>query len=248
MRFSPSDLKWPLEKWASWPFLSCAADQGSDGVCGYHALAYMKKCNVGAFWDWSHGVCRDLEAAYKLSGVWHFVLLLMLTHNIGHGPDRDECLRFHQLQEVMSFMLGSFDAETSELFQAYSSQMLEELGDKVPVFDGHTPEQSLWQYLRTSVAFPKLGHGTMLCQFMGCLRETQALLPRWSEMLFKAEAACLELDFSRGGASRQPLCAWLGQFSDSATLLCRSPPLGTAAPTSIRISGPNSSPLSGPCV
>lgn len=40
---------------------------GGDGLSAYHALLYKDGCklNLAVWYDWSHGACRDVEAAFR---------------------------------------------------------------------------------------------------------------------------------------------------------------------------------------
>lgn len=125
--------------------------------------------------------------ALESTTLWSFVVLLLAVLNIGHGPDRDECLRFHQLNEMLRFAMGAFTADSCEPFSAYASDMLTELGSRVHIDIGERPIDALWRYLGDRACFPKLGHrpvwtetpkrkdiqhqyrATEICLFFGCM-------------------------------------------------------------------------------
>lgn len=203
VRFVGDSPLWSPASWRSWPLLQCVQDQGADCVAGWHAMAYGKGCNSQAVWDWPHGLQNDWEGALRRPAMWSLVLLLMVVVNMGHGPDRDECQRFAQVQDMMSFLFEFFTPDSCLLFEHYASAMLDELGTLVPIDVGQAPTEALWAYLKEKAAFPKLGHKTKLCQFMGAQRALAGLLPNWTETLFKAELLCLELDFFAGKSFKE---------------------------------------------
>ena len=201
------DPLWAEANWRSWPYLSLALDQGTDGVCGWHALAYKENLalNTGAWWDWSHGACNDMELAYKAVGKFPFILLTMVAHNIQHGPEKDEGLRFRQLQESVQFLFQNFSADTCALFQSHAPAILEEMGDQLPAgSSGHTT-QDLWMFLQEAAPFEKKDYKVNFCRFMAYIRASRKLLPSWTLLLFKCEFLALELDLLQGRSLKEKL-------------------------------------------
>jgi hypothetical protein len=133
VKYEANSSLWSPQNWQHWPCVHTVQDQGGDGLSGWHSMAYYSSLNTTCFWDWAHGAARDLEGSLKAMKMWPFVILLMVAHNLGHGPEKDECLRFHQMNEALSFFFSTFDAANSELFLAYSKNMLDELGSRVCV-------------------------------------------------------------------------------------------------------------------
>lgn len=66
----------------------------------------------------------------------------MVVVNMGHGPDRDECQRFAQVQDMMSFLFEFFTPDSCLLFEHYASAMLDELGTLVPIDVGQAPTEA----------------------------------------------------------------------------------------------------------
>ena len=50
--------------------------------------------NCELLWDLSHGCCNDVDNAYGDLGLRPFCLMLLICHNLPHGIEKDEELRF----------------------------------------------------------------------------------------------------------------------------------------------------------
>jgi hypothetical protein len=200
IQYNPLKTPWIDANWKSWPHLQTCEDQGGDGVSAVHALEYFLQCNHDAVYDWCHGCRRDAQLGLQKMGKWPLVLLLMVIHNLGHGPERDECLRFAQMQECMDVLFKVFDAGTCELFQARAATMLDEMAAQIDLSDGESPVAALWQHLKANCRFQKLGHRVRMCDFFGFNKANRSLLNHWTEIQFKSEVLALELDFLTGRA------------------------------------------------
>ena len=163
----PKQSQWSEAAWRSWPFLVLTPDQGSDGVAGINALLRKSelKLNVDAFWDPWHGVQNDIELGYKKEGLYPFVLLLMITHNLNHGPPKEEDLRYKQLCESRSYLYSKFTANTSVLFQTRARGIAAELDGLYEANPGQSREEALWEYLAGQAPFERKGHRAKLCEF-----------------------------------------------------------------------------------
>jgi hypothetical protein len=155
-------------------------------------------------------------------GKWPLVLLLMVIHNLGHGPERDECLRFAQMQECMDVLFKVFDAETCELFQARAATMLDEMAAQIDLSDGESPVAALWQHLKANCRFKKLGHRVKMCDFFGFNKANRSLLNHWTEIQFKAEILALELDFLTGRAVKDKIILKANVFETDKELTTTS--------------------------
>ena len=89
IQYAPSLSIWAPSNWRRWPGLASVQDQGTDGTSAIRALKYFKQCNIWEWWDFSHGACMDLKLGLQAVGLWPLVLLLMVVHNLGHGPEGD---------------------------------------------------------------------------------------------------------------------------------------------------------------
>ena len=79
--------------WSKWPHCSLSIDLGSDGVCAYFAAIYKFKLNMILFPDESHSCKNSFIECAKESGVWHLLLLMLITWNLEFGPRQEETRR-----------------------------------------------------------------------------------------------------------------------------------------------------------
>eukprot|EP00971_Amphidinium_carterae_P061357 1215082-Amphidinium_carterae.1 len=99
-------------------------------VSGYYAATYGQGLNCDVLWDMSHGLHNDTINALKGVGAWQFVLLLLVTVNLPHGPMQDEAMRFAQLVESTQSMYQQHEPQICPLFQAHAVNILEERADR----------------------------------------------------------------------------------------------------------------------
>eukprot|EP00971_Amphidinium_carterae_P343841 6483859-Amphidinium_carterae.1 len=196
---------WTAENVEFWPKVALVTDQGPDMVSGFYAAAYGQGCNVDALWDLSHGVHNDTINALKGVKSWQFVLLLLVTVNLPHGPQQDEAMRFAQLVESSQAMYTRHEPHNCPLFQSHAPNILKELGSKVELTSTESPELTLWRHLKEESKWPKLGGKTRLCKFAGWLRAVRSLLPEWSKTLMHCEYLGIEADLLSSKSSRSAL-------------------------------------------
>lgn len=177
---------WLPQNWRSWPYLCTTADQGSDVLSGWHALTYMKKVNVAGFWDWSHGVVRDMGLApncHPQHRAWSRPgRMFAISPAPGGHALRARAVLARVLRVVRRILEGH----------------AEELGSLIHPDLDESPEAALWRHVKQQDSFPKLGHRVKVCQFMGHHMATRDPLPRWTSLPVRSEMVCLELDFFHG--------------------------------------------------
>eukprot|EP00971_Amphidinium_carterae_P348203 6490376-Amphidinium_carterae.1 len=214
-RDAESEL-WKPFAWCDWPLLTVVNDQGPDCTCGYFALAYEKELCVDVLFDVHHAVQNDLECGLKAAKAWAFALLLLVPLNLGQGPQHDECLRFHQLHELMTWYFKNNRPEEATLFKAFAAEMLREHADSLnPDEDPHV---ALWSHLQSKEQFCKQGARVKLCKFMGWYRGVRQLLREWHTLRFRCECLCLEFDFLQGGDLKKKLLVPSSALSHAAEL------------------------------
>ena len=191
---------WRSHNWRTWPSLTSCQDEGPDMVSSMHASQYTLLLNIMEWWDWSHGCSADAKLVLGQLELWPLMILLLVVSNTGHGPERDEMLRFHQLNESLQWLFTNFEASTSDLFQTRAPQMLEELGSKIVFEEGLSANECLYQFLRVNAEYPKLGTKGRMAQFLGWHERNDELLGEWTSRLFKAEVLALEHDWLAGKA------------------------------------------------
>ena len=205
LQFQEDDPAWSPSSWRTWQFCQTAQDQGGDGCCGWHAAAYHLQLNTSAVWDWAHGCCRDVELCYKHLDKFTFLLLTMIIVNVGHGPGKDEGMRFQQLQESIDHYFKTFSPHTSSLLAAHSTAILEEMEGELDVTPGETTLEALWQWLQHNHPYRKKGEKVKLCQFMGIVNGCKSLLKGWSMRLIFCEYLALEMDMLQGKDFREKI-------------------------------------------
>lgn len=161
--------------------------------------------NVGVVWDPSHGACRDVDQAFRSAGLGGFVLLSLCVHNLAHGPEKDEGMRYGQLRDSLRSFLQCFAPESSQLFQHHAPKMVEELSGSLDITNSGDALHPLWDFLLHRAEFMKKGTRVSLCRFMAWLRASRSLLTEWSMTLFSCEWLSLEHGFLQGKALQQKL-------------------------------------------
>ena len=136
--------EWKDSNWRLWPKMVGCIDQGSDGLSAAHAMNRKLKLNLEVHYDWYHGDCRYLEAAFRATGQWSLMLLFLVILNLPHGPERDEGFRFKQMVESLEHMLANHTPGEFDLFQARAPDILVEMGDAIEVQGGEQPIEALW--------------------------------------------------------------------------------------------------------
>jgi hypothetical protein len=192
MQWQPNVPKWLPENWRKWPGSTGTIDQGGDGLSACFAMVYLFQCNLWMFFDWCHGGGNDLWVAIKAIGKYEFVLLTLCIMNLPHGPDREEGMRFAQLQESLQSMLDSMHWATFDLFRARADDIIDELGDKLEAKDSREPHEALWCHLQSLVAYPKKDRKVKTGEFMAWQRGGEELLQQWTLCRFRTEHLGLE--------------------------------------------------------
>ena len=70
-------------------------------LVAFSALHYYIKLNVWGTYDPSHCTGRAWDATAREMNVWDFSLLMMISDNLVHGPDRDQG-RYNQVRACLS--------------------------------------------------------------------------------------------------------------------------------------------------
>ena len=135
---------WRPQNWRKWPHATITIDQGGDGLSAMHALQYMMLVNVTALYDWCHGAQRDFHVAFKAIGHFSTMLLFLCIFNLAQGPEKEEGMRFQQLQEALKDMaMKHINPEQFPLLCEYADQIIAELKDTMGLDDDQSPLHSL---------------------------------------------------------------------------------------------------------
>jgi len=179
----PGHMAWA--HWSRWPHLSVVADQGSDGMCALSAAMCCDglKLKVSPLWDPAHGAWRDTQCALRELKLFPWLLLLLITVNLPHGPDLT-CMRFNQIKAAMAHCFSVHSSGTCLLFQTHARAIMEELGSDLPDMNGASKEESAWAWLREHSVFLRRGYKCNLNRFMSAVHEGSSLRKRWTASLF----------------------------------------------------------------
>ena len=148
-----------------WPYLSIAADQGSDGFSAQFWLKYAFHGNIDFTADLSHGVWRDTEAVWSSLGLAPFVRLMVIVFNLAHGP-WEEGVRWHQLQLAMNEYLDLGSYKSCPMFAHFLPALLRDFGMETSAQCGDADEQ-VWCRMKEHWALRRKGARVALCRYAG---------------------------------------------------------------------------------
>ena len=148
-----------------WPYLSIAADQGSDGFSAQFWLKYAFHGNIDFTADLSHGVWRDTEAVWSSLGLAPFVRLMVIVFNLAHGP-WEEGVRWHQLQLAMNEYMDLGSYKTCPMFAHFLPALLRDFGMETSAQCSDADEQ-VWCRVKEHWAMRRKGARVALCRYAG---------------------------------------------------------------------------------
>jgi len=175
-------------------------DLGSDGNSAIHFMTYSMALNVDQHPDFSHGANRDQIMMLKTVGLYQLWLLLVVSWNLPHGPDRDD-MRFHQLREATEHLFETTTPGSCPLFLGHSHEMVRELRDAGVDFPGEAGvEQELWNYLKKRGFYVTVGSRFNMCRFQSCIATAEDNVGTWLVDWLERTHAAVVLDFLHGKA------------------------------------------------
>lgn len=183
--------EWPAQSWASWPLLHLTLDQESSNLTSVHWLS-SQNCNIEATWDGAHGAWNDIKRAASDTGRYAWLLSLLLTWNIPHGPWW-EGSRSSQCREAVRAMCVKEWSEVSPLFEARAYEMLRERNDFGRLADEGVL-QDMWSEFKASSPFDNKGSKVSLNRFMSLVKVGRFEMAVWAVRKLVYEYVCLELD------------------------------------------------------
>jgi hypothetical protein len=136
----------------SWPVLSVAPDQGSDGMCAGNYLRYHKLVNLTEMWDQSHGAWNCCKVALKACNQWTAKLLLICVNNMRHGPWSDAALHEKLVEGI-------------DLYQACTTE------DECPIFAWLLP-----RIVKDMDLEHRLGDASLVSEIWNGLKESRCFL------------------------------------------------------------------------
>lgn len=186
-------------EWQSCPYLAVAMDLGSDGVCGWNALAWDFDINTVARPDPPHGCQRSLENCLRQSGCWDFWLLMLITWNLEFGPWQ-EAGRRNELGDTLGNLYTNFEPFECLLFLHHVGQMVKDLEDHNVYILPLTKslEAELWDFLGNRVRNPVAGRRAALNRFGGAYHPAKKCKAWWTVMQWERTYLAMEQDMLRG--------------------------------------------------
>lgn len=189
--------EWAEGSWSSWRHLQLCMDRGPDGVCAGNCLLYSPdiRANVTCWFDESHDLENDLYGVYQDQGLYPFMLVMCVVMNLGHGCERDRDLRYWQFADLLKFVFEHFQPSSCASFQMRCSEILGDLGDKVPMDGSAQPAEALWEFEKSRAPRPYLYERVNMVRFLSWPAAGRELLREWSSLLWKVELLCVECDW-----------------------------------------------------
>lgn len=186
------DPVWQPQRWAEWPHVSIAMDQGPDGLAACWLLLH-KGANITIFCDPSHGAWADTKQLLKDNQLFSWWLLMMVGWNVPHGPWNDD-QRFALLREGWEDMEAHHTARSSALFQHYAPDILEDIGGTSALdLDGDgSVDIAVWRHMLADPPTAKKGMKINLNRFFHGLEFARQDLHRWHARLLAYEYIALE--------------------------------------------------------
>lgn len=185
-----ADPRWQGERWAHWPHLSIAMDQGADGISAAWLLQ-QKAANISVFSDPSHGAWADTKQLLKDNQMFSWWLLLMVGWNVPHGLWNDD-QRFALLSEGWDDVVKHEGARSSALFQNYAADILADIGGTSALTTDGPVDLAVWQHILADPPMAKKGMKINLNRFFHGLEFARQDLHRWHSRLLVCEYTALE--------------------------------------------------------
>ena len=186
---------------SSWPCVTCALDQGSDGWSAVHFLQHCR-VNILIVHDASHRVWNDCQLALKASGCWSLCLVGLVLLNLDHGPW--EGAKWHAEAQQAALEYSQVSHAECPLFLSHLPHICVETGRRL---QDASPDvvATLWESLPDAVRkkLPKVGFSRWF-GFFDAMRE---LTDVWSQRLLLYEYICIQLGSPVGSKQEKVVLA-----------------------------------------
>lgn len=170
----------PPEPWAQ-PYLSVAADQGSDGIC---AAGYCQfgpndaRICLERLDDPSHSVHNDVQLAVSAVGLHSHQLLMGLARNTVHGP-WDEGTRFVMTRGATAEYSALMGGSSCPLMEFLAPRILDERGESHRLSEKDIMAE-LWADLIACPIWVQKGTKLSTSRFLGPIRRIRESDCYWS--------------------------------------------------------------------
>lgn len=176
---------------ASWPRISCAPDQGGDGLATYHALPRHMRVNIDITADPSHGANNDLWLFLARIGLRRLMLQWLISFNTPHGTWSED-QRYAQALVALSQLLATATPQKVPLFLDLVPDMIREKREN-DIDLGPDPFEFLWNDLRLNHPWKLKGSQCVRSRFLGFTREAKKELQHFATRQFGYQHLCLEM-------------------------------------------------------
>lgn len=153
----------PDRPWHSWPILTVAWDQDSCNVASAHFMLYKAGLCADIVWDPAHGAWNSVKMMATESGQMGFLLALLCTWNLPHGPWADDA-RSSQILELLQELSSGPLEHIPPLLAARLGEIADELGTGEQLSGDSLPE--VWESFRKDSPFRRKGSKVCLNRFL----------------------------------------------------------------------------------
>ena len=122
------------------------------------------------YFDGIHRCNNDWWNALDECGLKSFMMLLMVTLNIHHGPQESDA-HYNTMQTVLRQHYNTSSAKLSPLFQADIQRMNKELAPLIDPQEGESHEQAMWRFARERNETRKKGYKVKKARYLQVLAE-----------------------------------------------------------------------------
>ena len=218
------------------PHLNISSDQGSDMLCALFALLYFAgvKINCTLWFDPAHGCNRDFWGAALSQDLRSFLLLMMISMNVLHGPDESDH-RYGQMLDIVLKHMDSTGPTLCAVYQFLHAKLLMEFD--IDLETGESPEQALWYTMKGFLKGMKKGYKTNQARFLAVLADGGEMLKFWHLRLYMVTVTALREDMLQ--TKHLPKVKLRVEGADAASVDTTSVKKVTAGDRTLRACGAN---------
>ena len=142
-----------------------------------------RRLNFDTFPDPGHGCWDDIKLSLKKSRHWLLVNIIMIAHNVTHGPFNEDARQGQVSQCVQHFCKTTQRASDSPLFMSFVDRMINAQGMDV---DKGMPDIAdvLLQKFKDDNPFTCKGAKVNYNRFMGAIKKGTEVAPIWPARAF----------------------------------------------------------------
>jgi hypothetical protein len=157
------------------------------------SIAFLQRvmpANIDVTWDVSHAVWKDVKGSIKGTGDWAFMLMLMASWQMKHGPYQQD-QRLHQIRQCLAEYAKMVTPDTCEWFRECMPLIAKDRHEEHKLLDDRYPKQ-LWDDVVLGSHWTRKGTRPTLNRFMSLIREGVQELPLWHTRRHNQIVVCLQ--------------------------------------------------------